>query len=445
MNLPKDVQFILNTLNNKGFESYVVGGCVRDSLLGKKPKDWDICTNAKPKETMEVFKEFNIIPTGLQHGTITVILNNEGYEITTYRVDGEYSDGRHPDNVSFTSNLVEDLARRDFTINAMAYSELEGFVDIYNGIADLKQGVIKCVGQAIERFEEDALRIMRAMRFASVLNFEVEEKTKLAMFELYLKLDKIAKERINVEFSKLLLGKGNIKVLKEYATIISYIIPDIKPMIGFNQHNPHHIYDIWNHTLEVIKNVNNGDLNTLLAAFFHDIGKPKTFILDNENIGHFYGHADVSVSIGEKILKDLKYSNENTEEILMLIKYHDCTLSASKKFIRRMLNKMSKETFYKLLVLKRADSLGQSLEYRNIKLKGLSEVEKLLESFDFETECFSLKSLKLNGNDLLAIGFEPGREMGIILNKLLNLVIEGELENSFEKLKEYVLEEYMSE
>lgn len=445
MNLPKDVQFILNTLNNKGFESYVVGGCVRDSLLGKRPKDWDICTNAKPEETMNVFKEFNIIPTGLQHGTITVILNNEGYEITTYRVDGEYSDGRHPDSVVFTPDLIEDLARRDFTINAMAYSEKEGIVDIYNGISDLKQGVIKCVGKATERFEEDALRIMRAMRFASVLNFEIEEKTKLAMFQLYKNLNRIAKERINVEFSKLLLGVGNVKILKEYSTIISYVIPDIKSMIGFNQHNPYHIYDVWEHTLEVIKNINNKDLNTLLAAFFHDIGKPKTFVLDYENIGHFYGHADVSVSICEKVLKDLKYSNENIEEVLKLVKYHDCVLSVSKKFVRRMLNKMDKDTFLKLLVLKRADNLGQSLKDRDIKLKEISEVEELLKNFDFEKECFSLKSLRLNGNDLIVMGYKPGKEMGIILNKLLNLVIEGELENTFEKLKEYVLKEYKSE
>lgn len=445
MNLPKDVQFILNTLNNKGFESYVVGGCVRDSLLGKRPKDWDICTNAKPEETMNVFKEFNIIPTGLQHGTITVILNNEGYEITTYRVDGEYSDGRHPDSVVFTPDLIEDLARRDFTINAMAYSEKEGIVDIYNGISDLKQGVIKCVGKATERFEEDALRIMRAMRFASVLNFEIEEKTKLAMFQLYKNLNRIAKERINVEFSKLLLGVGNVKILKEYSTIISYVIPDIKSMIGFNQHNPYHIYDVWEHTLEVIKNINNKDLNTLLAAFFHDIGKPKTFVLDYENIGHFYGHADVSVSICEKVLKDLKYSNENIEEVLKLVKYHDCVLSVSKKFVRRMLNKMDKDTFFKLLVLKRADNLGQSLKDRDIKLKEISEVEELLKNFDFEKECFSFKSLRLNGNDLIVMGYKPGKEMGIILNKLLNLVIEGELENTFEKLKEYVLKEYKSE
>ena len=355
MRIPNDVKVILNKLNKSGYEAYVVGGCVRDSLIGKKPKDWDICTNAKPEETMEVFKGFHIIPTGLQHGTITVMLNGEGYEITTQRVDGDYSDGRHPDAVSFTSSLAEDLARRDFTFNAMAYSEEEGIVDLYGGVEDLKYKRLKCVGNPIERFNEDALRIMRAIRFSSVLGTKIEENTHNAMVELYKNLDKIAKERINVEFSKMLCGKTPMFLLSEYHFIFSYIIPEIKPMIGFKQNNPYHWLDVWNHSLHVLFEVKEKDLPLRLAALFHDIGKPSCYVEGEDGVGHFYGHADKSVEITEGVLKRLKYSNEIIDEVLTLVKYHDVQISLSNKFIRRMLNKMPKETFEKLLVLKKAD------------------------------------------------------------------------------------------
>lgn len=443
MNLPIDVKNILEKLNMAGFEAYVVGGCVRDSLLGKKPKDWDICTNAKPKQVMKVFKGFNIIPTGLQHGTVTVMVKGEGYEITTYRVDGDYSDGRHPDNVSFTSNLAEDLARRDFTINAMAYSEEEGIVDLYGGVSDLRNGLIKCVGNPLDRFNEDALRIMRAMRFASVLGFQIEDSTKQAMLNLYENLSLIARERINVELSKLLLGKGNVNILREYVDIISYIIPELKEMVGFEQHSVWHIYDVWEHTLSVIKNIKNNDLNTLLAGLLHDIGKPSTFTLvDGE--GHFYGHYSESVKIAEKVLKELKFSNDIIDEVLKLIEYHDLECSASNKFIRRMLNKLGKETFDKLLVLKRADILGQSQLQKVERLRVINELERLLKDFKIEDDCFSLKQLKLNGKDLIQMGFKPGKEMGDILNILLNKVIDEELENEKDTLIRFVKDEFLN-
>lgn len=443
MQLPQDVLFILDTLNNSGFEAYVVGGCVRDSLIGKKPKDWDICTNAKPKDTMEVFKNYHIIPTGLQHGTITVMLNGEGYEITTYRVDGDYSDGRHPDKVSFTSNLSEDLSRRDFTINAMAYSEEEGIVDLYGGIKDLKAKEICCVGNPMERFNEDALRIMRAIRFSSVLGYKIEENTHNAMIKLYTNLDKIAKERINVEFSKMLCGKTPMYLLDKYSLIFEYIIPEIKPMIGFNQNNPYHCLDVWKHSLCVLSEIKDTNLSLRLAALFHDIGKPFCYTED-DGVGHFYGHADKSVEITEKVLKNLKYSNDIIEEVLTLIKYHDVQISLSNKFIRRMLNKMDENLFNELLELKKADIIGQSEKDREKRLKEIEDLKLLLSNFKFEDECFSLKQLKINGNDLIKMGIKPGIKMGQILNELFEMVVEEKIKNEHDVLRNYVDEVYLN-
>ena len=443
MRLPSDVYTILNKLNSSGYEAYVVGGCVRDSLIGKKPKDWDICTNAKPEETMKVFKGFHIIPTGLQHGTVTIMVNGEGYEVTTYRVDGDYSDGRHPDKVSFTSSLAEDLARRDFTFNALAYSDEEGIVDLYGGIEDLKLKRLRCVGNPTERFNEDALRIMRAIRFSSVLGCKIEENTHNSMVKLYKNLDKIAKERINVEFSKMLCGKTPMFLLSEYHFIFSYIIPEIKPMVGFKQNNPYHWLDVWNHSLHVLFEVKEKDLPLRLAALFHDIGKPSCYVEDENGVGHFYGHADKSVEIMDKVLKDLKYSNDIIEEVLTLIKYHDMQISLSNKFIRRMLNKMPKETFEKLLVLKKADILGQAKIDREKRLEEIEKLKEMLANFKMEEECFSLKHLKINGNDLIKMGFKPGKEMGQILNKLFEMVVEEEIENDFEVLKNYVERVYL--
>ena len=442
MKIPSDVKVVLNRLNACGYEAYIVGGCVRDSLIGKKPKDWDICTNAKPEQTMEVFKGFHIIPTGLQHGTITVMLNGEGYEITTYRVDGDYSDGRHPDSVSFTSSLAEDLARRDFTFNAMAYSEEEGIVDLYGGVEDLKLKRLKCVGNPMERFNEDALRIMRAIRFSSVLGAKIEKNTHNAMMELYKNLDKIAKERINVEFSKMLCGKTPMFLLSEYEPIFSYVIPEIKPMVGFKQNNPYHWLDVWNHSLHVLFEVKEKDLALRLAALFHDIGKPDSYT-EEYGVGHFYGHPDKSVEITENVLKRLKYSNDIINEVLTLIKYHDVQISLSNKFIRKMLNKMPKETFEKLLILKKADILGQSKKDREKRLDEVERISKMLADFKMEDECFSLKQLKINGNDLIKMGFKPGKEMGVILNKLFEMVVEEQIENDFEILKDYVERVYL--
>ena len=442
MRLPEDVKFILDTLHKNGLEGYVVGGCVRDTLLGKEPKDWDVCTNAKPEKVISVFDGFNIIPTGLQHGTVTVVINHIGYEITTYRVDGDYSDGRHPDSVSFTSSLAEDLSRRDFTVNALAYNEVEGIVDIFGGIEDLRRKRIKCVGKAVDRFNEDALRILRALRFSSVLDFEIDKETKKAIFEVYKNLDKIAKERINAEFSKLILGVNNVKILREYEKVIFYIIPELKKLKGFEQNNPYHTFDVWVHSLKTLYEIKEKDLELRLAALFHDIAKPDCYSMDEKGIGHFYEHPEKSSEITENIMKDLKFSNEEISVVTTLIKNHDNQLSNTKKCLRKILNKMEMPLLLRLLELKKADIKAQNPKYID-RLSDIEKFEKVIDNFSVEDECFSLKHLKVNGNDLISMGMKPGKQMGEILNNLLSLVVDEQLLNERDELLKYIQNNYL--
>lgn len=437
LKLPKDVRKILNELNKNGYESYVVGGCVRDTLLGKIPKDWDICTNAEPKEVLRVFNNYRVIETGLQHGTVTVVVNGEGYEITTYRIDGDYSDGRHPNSVSFTRNLGDDLLRRDLTINALAYNEIEGIVDLYEGIEDLKKGNIKCVGNAKDRFTEDALRILRTLRFASVLGFKIDVETEKAVLEMYPTLDKISKERINVELCKILQGKGAVSILRKYKDVFFFIIPELRELYGFNQNNPYHIYDVWEHTLHVIENTDRGNLKLRLSALFHDIGKPLVYTEEN-GIGHFFKHSVESSKICEKILKDLRFSNDIIFDVCTVVENHDMTLTLSKKSLRKVLQKISKEQLELLIALKKADILGQNPQKKFERLFLINQFSKFLDEFDIESECITLKDLKINGADLIKMGIKPGPQMGQILNYCLTLVVNEELENNNEVLIEFV-------
>ena len=431
MKVDKRALIILDKLNKAGFEGYVVGGCVRDSLLNKEPKDWDICTNAKTDEIMQIFKGFNIIETGIKHGTVTIMLDNEGYEVTTYRVDGVYTDGRHPDSVFFTSSLKEDLARRDFTINALAYSKNEGLKDYFNGKEDLENGIIRCVGNGEERFEEDALRILRALRFSSVLGFTIEDNTKKAIFNKIENLRNISKERINVEIVKMLNGFNVEYVLKEFREVLAFVIPEIKEMFDFKQNNKHHKFDVWEHTINVIKNSDVGLLR--VAALFHDIGKPKTYSF-SEGQGHFYGHSKVSSDIAEKVMVGLKFSNAEIEKVTTLIKYHDVVFSPTKKFVLRMLNKIGEENLRLLIELRKADIKGQGMVIEgDDRLERVLLVEDILNNLE-EDSCFSLKSLSVNGRDLIELGYKQGKEIGLVLNELLNMVIEGNIENDKEKL-----------
>jgi len=420
---------IVEKLNEVGFEAYVVGGCVRDSIMGKKPKDWDITTNAKTEQIMQVFEGFEIIPTGIQHGTVTIMVGGEGFEVTTYRIDGDYSDGRHPDSVIFTSNLKEDLARRDFTINAMAYNPNEGIIDFFGGQEDLKNKVIRCVGKADDRFSEDALRVMRALRFASVLGFKIEGNTSNAIFEKSKNLDKISKERINVELVKMLNGNGVLHILLTYREVLGEIIPDLIPMFDFVQNNKFHAYDVWGHTARVVRCCNNSNNMLRVAALFHDIGKPDTYT-EADNVGHFYGHAKVSVLKSEKIMKDLKFSTAEIDLVLSLIEHHDVIFTPTKKFVLRMLNKLGEEKFRLLMSLREADIKGQGVNLPNDnRLEQLYKTHELLNNLELKSECFSLKQLAVNGNDLIALGFKPGKEFGEILNYLLQKVIDCEVIN----------------
>lgn len=433
INIPIDVEKIINRLQERDFEAYAVGGCIRDSLMDIKPSDWDLCTSARPEQVISCFEEYSVIETGVKHGTVTVRLNGQSYEITTYRIDGEYLDNRRPETVHFVKSLQEDLARRDFTINAMAYNSSKGLADFYGGCKDLKEEIIRCVGKADERFKEDALRIIRALRFASVLGFTIETETSESIHRNGTLLENIAKERINVELCKLLTGKGIKEILKNYSDILSVIIPEIKPMIGFQQNNPHHKYDVWEHTIVALENSANDPI-VKLAILLHDIGKPECYTCDKKGIGHFYSHGEFGAVMTEKILKRLKFDHQTISDVCQLIKYHDAEISNSSKFIKKWLNKIGIIQFERLLLVKQADVMGQSDYLKEKKLKMIASIQSNLKQVLEEKQCFTLKELAINGNDLIEIGIPNGRKIGEILNWLLEQVMEEQLENTKEIL-----------
>lgn len=428
INLPIDAEKIIKRLEEEGHEAYAVGGCIRDSLLGEQPQDWDICTSAQPEEVMVCFKDYPVIATGIKHGTVTVRLNHRSYEVTTYRRDGVYLDNRRPESVAFVSSLKEDAARRDFTVNAMAYNSAKGLVDYYQGCSDLKAGIIRCVGNADERFREDALRIIRAMRFASVLGFVIEKDTALSMRRNKELLSRVSRERINVELCKLLRGKGIKHILREYKDILAVIMPELTPMFGFQQNNPHHKYDVWEHTVIAVDSSIN-EIIIRLALLLHDIGKPECYTCDSNGIGHFYSHGEFGAEMVRKILKNLKFDNLTVNNVCQLIKYHDADINESNQFIKKWLNKIGDSQFDRLLQVKYADVMGQSDYQREKKLKKLENIEKMKKQVFQESQCYSLKDLAVNGRDLIEIGIQDGKKIGEILEWLLEQVIENRLEN----------------
>ena len=433
--LPLAVETAINMLRAAGHEAYIVGGCVRDALRGVEPNDYDMTTSALPEETKEIFSGYRIIETGMKHGTVTVLMDGEPLEITTFRVDGEYVDHRRPEEVTFTRSLREDTARRDFTVNAMAYSPDTGVMDFWGGRDDLKKGIIRAVGDPDRRFNEDALRIMRAARFASVLDFEIEPSTSESMIRNRGLLGSISVERINVELSKLLLGVGCERILTDYAVILTEIIPELAPSIGFDQCNYHHIYDVYTHTVKAVINCPK-DRNIRMAALLHDVGKPSVFTIGADGVGHFYGHSEVSVEIGEKVLTRLKFDNDSKKEILTLIKYHDPVINAEKAAVGRWARRLGMDTLFKLLELKAADNLAQAPECAD-RLKGYDEIREIANEMIAEAACFSLKDLAVNGGDLIKnAGFTAGKAVGDTLSMLLDAVISGELPNEREALLE---------
>ena len=429
--LPEEVNTALKLLNNAGYEAYIVGGCVRDSLLGTVPKDYDITTSALPLQTEDVFKGYRVIETGIKHGTVTVLINGMPLEITTYRIDSEYEDCRRPTSVSFTKSLEEDTARRDFTMNAIAYNPACGIADHHGGAEDIKKGIIRCVGIPDERFTEDALRIMRAIRFSSVLGFDVENETKKSLFKNKALLDKISRERIASEFIKLLCGKDVFRVLTEYAEIIAQIIPEVSPMFDFDQHSRYHIYNVWEHTAKVCESVDNTPV-LRLAAFFHDIGKPHCFTMKNGE-GHFYGHASISEDICRTVLTSLKLDNKTKDTVTQLVKLHDVQIEQTPAAVKKFMSRRSPELYYMLLKLKRADTLGQNpMVFERLEM--LDNMKAIADEVLSQEACFSLKDLKINGNDIMTLGVRPGKAVGRTLQILLDKVMAGEIENDREKL-----------
>ncbi len=439
--LPEKVKEILRVIMDAGFEAYVVGGCVRDSVLGREPGDWDITTSAKPEQVKQLFRR--TIDTGIQHGTVTVMLDKEGFEVTTYRIDGKYEDGRHPKEVTFTPSLTEDLKRRDFTINAMAYNEEVGLVDLFEGMQDIEKKVIRCVGVAEERFGEDALRIMRAIRFSAQLGYAIEEQTREAIRALAPSLQKISAERIQVELTKLLVSPHPDYLRDAYELgVTKVILPEFDKAMETPQNHPHHKYHVGEHTLQGLKIVE-ADKNLRLAMLFHDIGKPRTFTEDEQRIHHFHGHPAVGETMTKEILRRLRFDNDTIHVVSKLVKYHDYGngVEPDMRIVRRAVNKIGEDIFPLLFPVKRADILSQSEYQRQEKLEILDKWKALYDDVIRLEQCTSLKMLAVTGSDLIALGMKPGKEIGEKLQELLQLVIENPEYNT----KAFLLEKCSSQ
>lgn len=444
--LPKQVKQIIDTLQSQGYEAYAVGGCVRDAMLGREPQDWDITTSALPKQVKALFRR--TIDTGIQHGTVTVLLDKEGFEVTTYRVDGKYEDGRHPTEVSFTVSLSEDLKRRDFTINAMAYNETEGLVDLFHGAEDLEQGVIRCVGVAKERFSEDALRILRAFRFSAQLDFTIEDETLTAARELADTLRKISAERIYAELTKLLVSDHPERLLTAYECgVTKVILPEFDRMCETEQNHPAHYTDVGRHSLDTVcftrRDTEYGDDSGFtaeefrylrLAALLHDVGKPGCRTTDDEGVDHFRGHAEAGADAVKKILRRLKSDNATIDTVSRLVRWHTYPFVAEERPLRRAMHKIGGDLFPLLFELRKADLKAHAEPYRTEGPETLHMVWNVYLGIKQREECTSLKDLAVNGSDLIAAGFAPGKELGEILNQLLLLVIEEPQKNTKDML-----------
>lgn len=435
LTLPKEVQYIIEMLQNSKYDAYIVGGCVRDILLNTTPHDWDICTSALPNEVMHVFKNEKIIETGLKHGTVTVIKNDIPFEITTFRTESGYTDNRRPDTVNFVSNISQDLLRRDFTINAMAYNSDKGLVDLFDGQSDIKNKIIKTVGNSDTRFNEDALRILRALRFASQLKFNINADTSHSIHNNKQLLNNIAAERIWSEFKKILTGKQFVKILRAYVDVISVFIPQIGKMKGFNQQNPYHFYDVWEHTLHALE-YSPDDIIIKLAVLFHDIGKPETFSVDDNGVGHFYGHPKVSRQITENIFIKLKVDNNTKNQVLTLVENHDKMINASEKSVKKSIQRLgSRKMFRNLIYVKMCDVRGQSKLISEKRIKHLEQLLKIEERLASDNQLIlSVKELNINGNDIIALGISQGEQVGYVLKQLLKLVMDNKIKNTHSHL-----------
>ncbi len=438
MTLPRVVTYALEKLNNSGFEAFVVGGCVRDSLLCREPNDWDVTTNALPEQITHVFSDCRVIPTGIKHGTVTVIIEEQQLEITTYRIDGEYSDNRHPDSVSFTGNLCDDLARRDFTINAIAYHPQYGIVDFYSGVADLDNHQIVCVGDPDKRFTEDALRILRALRFSAQLGFAIEKMTAKSIHRLAPLLRRVAADRIRCELVKLLCGDYVREVMLAFSDVFAVILPEIAPTIGLEQINPYHFLTVYEHTVETISAVT-PKLILRLTMLLHDSGKPSCYTRDEHGIDHFRGHPAVSTAIAEQALSRLHFDRHTIDNVKLLILHHDDDLSPADYPLKRVLNRMGPELALDLVEVQKADVYGQHPDKMD-RIRSLDAISERLQALIDEAACFSLKDLAVSGEDLMRIGYSSDRKLGDMLSELLEQVMRGQLANEPVSLLRYAAE-----
>ena len=432
--MPKIVRQVLTALESAGYEAWCVGGCVRDTLLSRHPGDWDVTTNALPEETLAVFGD-RAFPTGLQHGTVTVRMEHQAVEITTYRVDGEYHDHRRPEHVTFTRSLEEDLARRDFTVNAMALDLRGELRDPFGGREDLKRGVLCCVGDPDRRFEEDALRILRGLRFAAVLGFSVDPATGVSIHRHGELLRDIAAERIQVELFKLLCGAHAAEALREYVDVTGAFWPELLPMVGFDQRNRHHCYDVWEHTLHALEAVP-ADPVLRCTMLLHDIGKPACFTVDEKGSGHFYGHPEVSRDLADGMLRRLKCGTAFRGTVVRLVAWHDRDISRTERGLRRALRALGEEDLRRLIAVKRADNLAQAPEFRDTQAE-IDRAETIMEKLLVENACVSLKQLAVNGRDLMELGLS-GPTVGQTLSELLDAVVDGKLPNERSALLEWI-------
>lgn len=467
MDMPADVRQIIGQLERRGHEAYAVGGCVRDTMLSRVPGDWDITTSARPEQVKEIFHR--TIDTGIQHGTVTVLLHHVGYEVTTYRIDGEYADNRHPDQVEFTNNLNLDLERRDFTINAMAYNDARGLVDPYDGMGDLKRSVIRCVGNPDERFDEDALRMLRAVRFSGQLGFQIEEQTRQAIIRRAGFLKHVSAERIRVEIMKLLTSKDAGQIRVAYATgMTAVFLPELDRMMETDQCNPHHVYTVGEHTIRGVEWMNrffgdkagNWDDSFIppvvekmvqrlaaecsekqrqilcLAMLLHDVAKPECMTVDEEGIGHFYGHPGKGSHLAGQIMKRLTFDRETMDAVSRLVACHDRQIPPASRSVRKAASQIGRDLMPLLTLMQCADVLSQNPDTIEPKLARIRAVEELYQSI-LQTEApLSIKELAISGKDLIVMGMEPGPRMGILLGNLLETVLENPEKNTREELLE---------
>lgn len=443
MDLPRDVSLLISRLEEAGFSAYAVGGCVRDSLMSKQPHDWDLCTSARPEEMLRVFRGEHVVETGLKHGTLTVVLRHVPYEITSFRTEGAYSDHRHPDSVSFVRDVAGDLSRRDFTVNAMAYSPREGLVDLFGGQEDLSRRVIRCVGDPEERFREDALRILRALRFAAAFDFSLDPATSDALRLLAPTLENVAAERIREELLKLLCGPGAGRILRTYPEVFGIVLPDLRPMFGYDQKNHHHHFDLWEHTVQGVENVP-PEPDLRLTMLLHDTGKPAVRVMDDHGEAHYAGHQAASAEIADRAAELLRLDRETRERLVLLVRYHDIPLrtetgevNLDRSFLLRRLNRFGEKNLRALFLIHRADRIATGYSTREKEDRRMKERMDALDALLAEQPCFTLKDLAVNGNDLKALGLK-GPALGKALNQLLEAVMDGRVPNEKDALNDFV-------